>query len=56
MVLNFSHAFLDGDSYEVKVLDLDNNLVWRGKILATIQTDLENYKLHKVVNNNVYKI
>ena len=57
MVLNFSHAFLDGDSYEVKVLDqIDNKLVWRGKLLATIQTDLENYKLHKVVNNNIYKI
>ena len=57
MVLNFSHAFLDGDSYEVKVLDQTNGkLVWRGKVLATIQTDLENYKLHKVVNNNIYKI
>lgn len=57
MVITFSHLFKDGDSYEVKVLDqLDNTLVWRGKIFATVQTDLENYKLHKVVNNNIIKI
>ena len=56
MVLNFSHAFLDGDSYEVRVENLQDKLVWRGKLLATIQTDLENYKLHKVVNNNIIKL
>lgn len=57
MVLNFIHPFLDGETYEVKVLDqIDNSLVWRGKILATIQTDLQNYKLHKVVTNNIIKI
>lgn len=56
MVLKFQHNFVDGDSYEAKVLDTQGQLIWRGKILATIQTDLQNYKLHKVVSNNVYKI
>ena len=57
MVITFSHLFKDGDSYEVKVLNPTNDdLVWRGKIFATVQTDLENYKLHKVVNNNIIKI
>lgn len=56
MVVNFQHDFFDGDSYEAKILNLDGDLIWRGKILATIQDDLQNYKLHKVVANNVYKI
>lgn len=60
MVLNFTHSFIDGDSYEVRVMDAvegkENNLIWRGKILATTQTDLEDYKLHKVGTNNIIKI
>lgn len=57
MILKFSHNFLDGESYEVRVLDKQTNeLVYRGKILATIQSDLQNYKLHKVTSNKVYKI
>lgn len=60
MVLNFTYPFVDGDSFEVKVMDAtegkENNLIWRGKILATTQTDLENYKLHKVATNNIIKI
>jgi hypothetical protein len=60
MVLTFIHTFVDGDSYEVRVMDAvegkENNLIWRGKILATTQTDLEDYKLHKVGTNNIIKI
>lgn len=57
MVLNFAHNFLDGESYEVRVFDKQNGeLVYRGKLLATIQSDLQNYKLHKVTSNKVYKI
>ena len=60
MVLKFYYAFVDGDSFEVKVLDavegFNLRLIWRGKLLATTQTDLENYKLHKVATNNIIKI
>lgn len=56
MVITFQHDFEDGESYEVKVTDSNNKLIWRGKILSTIQTDLENYILHKVEDNNIIKI
>lgn len=59
MVLNFNYSFSDGDSFEVKVLDaregFNDRLIWRGKILATTQTDLENYILHKK-DNGIIKI
>lgn len=56
MLITFQHAFEDGESYEVRVTDTNNKLIWRGKILSTIQTDLENYILHKLENNNIIKI
>jgi len=56
MLITFQHSFEDGETYEVKVTDTNSKLIWRGKILATIQTDLENYILHKVVDNNIIKI
>lgn len=55
MVLSFSYDFFDGETFEAKVVDLDDKLIWRGKILATIQTDLENYILHKN-DNGIIKI
>lgn len=54
--ITFQHDFEDGTTYEVKITDTDDKLIWRGKILATIQTDLENYILHKVEDNNIIKI
>lgn len=56
MLITFQHDFEDGESYEVRVTDTNNKLIWRGKILSTIQTDLENYILHKVEDNNIIKI
>lgn len=56
MVLEFGYPFVDGETYEVKVLnDSNDELVWRGKILSTTQTDLENYILHKN-DNGIIKI
>lgn len=55
MAIKFQHPFEDGETYEVKVTDTNNKLIWRGKILATIQDDLENYILHKV-EDNIIKI
>jgi len=55
MVLTFSYDFEDGETFEAKVTDLDDKLIWRGKILATLQTDLENYILHKN-DNGIIKI
>ena len=56
MVLEFYHQFIDNETFEVKVTDLTDKLIWRGKIMATTQTDLEDYILHKVVDNNIIKI
>jgi len=56
MVLEFDYPFVDGETYEVKVLNNSNDeLVWRGKILSTTQTDLDNYILHKN-DNGIIKI
>lgn len=57
MVLNFYHQFYDGDSYEITVLSPDGKLIYRGKLLATEQDDLQNYRLHKYGHfNDVYKL
>jgi len=56
MVLTFTHNFKDGETYEVLVTDMNDKLIWRGKILSTVQTDLENYILHKIADNNIIKI
>jgi hypothetical protein len=56
MKLEFQHDFEDAESYEVRITDTTDKLIWRGKILSTIQTDLENYILHKVVDNSIIKI
>lgn len=55
MILEFYHQFIDNETFEVRVVDLTDKLIWRGKIMATTQTDLEDYILH-VVDNNIIKI
>lgn len=55
MVLDFYYEFFDAESFEVKITDLNDKLIWRGKFFATIQTDLENYILHKN-DNGIIKI
>lgn len=55
MVINFNFDFQDADSFEAKITDLENKLIWRGKLFATTQTDLENYILHKK-DNGIIKI
>jgi hypothetical protein len=56
MILEFYHDFIDNETFEVKITDLTDKLIWRGKIMATIQTDLQDYILHNVVDNNIIKI
>lgn len=56
MVLEFYHPFINNETFEAKVTDLNDKLIWRGKLMATTQTDLENYILHVVDNNNIIKI
>lgn len=55
MILEFYHQFIDNETFEVRVVDLTDKLIWRGKIMATTQTNLEDYILH-VVDNNIIKI
>jgi hypothetical protein len=54
--IDFFYEFSDNETFEATLKDINDKLIWRGKILATIQTDLENYILHTVNTNNVYKI
>jgi hypothetical protein len=57
MILNFYHQFYDGDSYEITVLSPDEKLIYRGKLLATNQQDLQNYRLHRYGEfNDIYKL
>jgi len=56
MLITFAHIFKDGETYEVRITDMDDRLIWRGNILSTIQTDLDNYILHKISDNNIIKI
>jgi hypothetical protein len=46
----------EGDSLEVKVTNMADKLMWRGKIYATSQTDLENFTLNPKTTNNIIKI
>jgi hypothetical protein len=41
----------EGDLFKATVFDTDDNLLWRGKILATTQTNIQDYTLN-VPNNN----
>jgi hypothetical protein len=52
----FSYPLEEGDSLETTVTDMDDKLMWRGKIYATSQTDLENFTLNPKTNNNIIKI
>jgi hypothetical protein len=49
LILIFNAPILkEGQSFEVTINE-DDNLIYRGKAYATIQTDLENFELNKGV-------
>mgnify|MGYP003528875710 CR=1 FL=1 len=54
-IISIRYDFVDSETLEAKVTDLDDKLIWREKILATNQNDLENYILHKN-DNGIIKI
>lgn len=43
----FNYTFNEGGTYEIEVIDLLDNLLFRGKAFATNENDLQNYKLSK---------
>ena len=43
----FNYNFNEGGTYEIEVIDLLDNLLFRGKAFATNENDLQNYKLSK---------
>ena len=47
MVFSFSFNFEDDKTYESSITDMDDKLIWRGKIYSTSQTDLQNYSINK---------
>lgn len=42
----------DNTTFEIVINDTDDNLLFRGKVFATTQDDLENYKLNVPNQNN----
>jgi len=55
MKLEFDYVFIDGTTFETKIESVDGKLIWRGKILATTQTDLQNFTLNRT-SSNIIKI
>lgn len=47
MVFNFQFDFEAEKTYESRITDLNDKLIWRGKIFATEQDDLQNYSISK---------
>ena len=45
MTVEINHSFKEGENYSYEVEDGLNNLLYRGKIYITSQTDLQNFKL-----------
>jgi hypothetical protein len=56
MIIRLDYDFQDNDLFETTVTDLEDNLLWRGKIGATLQTDIQNYKMNVPNSNNIIKI
>jgi hypothetical protein len=44
MQVEITHDFKEGESYSFQVEDLSNELMYRGKIFITAQTDLQDYR------------
>lgn len=53
LVVTFSMDFIDGNSFETTITDLSDKLMWRGKVYATLQDDLENFTLYPKTNNKI---
>lgn len=45
MTISISHTFNEGDNYSYQIEDVEGNLMYRGKIYITSQTDIQNYKI-----------
>jgi hypothetical protein len=46
MYLSFTETFINKSNYRIVILD-DTDIIYRGKLFITDQTDLENYKITK---------
>ncbi|MFS4469111.1 hypothetical protein [Maribacter sp. 2210JD10-5] len=46
MYANISYDFIEGGRYSYEVRDTENELMYRGKIFVTAQTDLQEYKVN----------
>lgn len=56
MIIPYSYKdIVEGDSFEITVNDMSGNLLIRFKAYATMQTDLQNYKLN-IPNNGVIEL
>jgi len=46
--INFEEAFINNSNFQIKITS-DDEIVYRGKLFITDQTDLENYQITKDV-------
>jgi hypothetical protein len=56
MYVYINYEFQNDDLFETTITDVSGSLLWRGKVGATSQTDIQNYKLNVPDNNNIIKI
>lgn len=54
--INFMLDIVEGDSFQLTIKDLSDNIIWKGKAYSTAQTDLQNYTLTPTTSNNIIKI
>lgn len=56
MEITFSHPVKEGDTYEVRISDVSDRLMWRGKFYCTAQTDIENFTLNPRGTDNKIRL
>lgn len=54
--ITIDYDFKSGDNFESTIRDLDDDLIWRGRIYSTDQTDLQNFKVNVPNENGIIKI
>lgn len=56
LMIRVDYNFKSGDNFESTIRDMNDNLIWRGRIFSTDQTDLQNFKVNVPNENGVIKI
>lgn len=56
LMIIIDYNFKSGDNFESTIRDMNDKLIWRGRIYSTDQTDLQNFKVNVPNENGIIKI